>query len=164
MKRSFHGSSIGTKQRNLRGTADQFCQPIRDSLSPSRVDLSLVEKSPIKRSHENTNDAAKENFRMEKISKSSHSSTNSRKDFDLLENGFLQEELVKAVKNHFQENFKSNKNNKKSLRNQQVNPSKSGSSDDEIEGMYLVCLDMFTRKSNIYVKNLITKNTSLLLQ
>ena len=101
---------------------------------------------------------------MEKISKSSHSSTNSSKDFDLLENGFLQEELVKAVKNHFQENFKSNKNNKKSLRNQQVNPSKSGSSDDEIEGMYLDCLDMFTRKSNIYVKNLITKNTSLLLQ
>ena len=143
MKRSFHGSSIGTKQRNLRGTADQFCQPIRDSLSPSRVDPSLVENSPIQRSHENTNDAAKENFHKETISKSSHSATNSSKDFDLLENGFLQDELVKAVKNHFQENFKSNKNNKKTLRDQQVKPSKSGSSDDEIEGMYLVCLDLF---------------------
>ena len=143
MKRSFHGSSIGTKQRNLRGTADQFCQPIRDSVSPSRVDSSLAENSLIQRSHENTNDAAKANFQNETISKSSHLSNNSSKDFDILENGFLQEELVKAVKNHFQENFKSNKNTKKTLRDQQVKPSKSGSSDDDIEGMYLVCLDLF---------------------
>ena len=143
MKKSFHGSSNGTKQRNLRGTADQFCQPIRDSLSPSRVDSSLAENSLIQRSHANTNDAAKANFQNEAISKSSHLSNNSSKDFDILENGFLQEELVKAVKNHFQENFKSNKNTKKTLRDQQVKPSKSGSSDDEIEGMYLVCLDLF---------------------
>ena len=143
MKRSFHRSPNGTKQRNLRGTADQFYQPIRDSLSPSRVDPSLVENSEIQRSHENTNDAAKENVQKKTISKSSHLSTNSSKDFDLLENRFLQEELVKAVKNHFQENFKSNKNNKKTLRDQNVKPSKSGSSDDEIEGMYIFCLDMF---------------------
>ena len=143
MKRSFPRSPNGTKQRNLRGTADQFYQPIGDSLSPSKLDPSLVENSPIQRSHENTNDAAKENVQKKTISKSSHLSTNSSKDFDLLENRFLQEELVKAVKNHFQENFKSNKNNKKTLRDQNVKPSKSGSSDDEIEGMYIFCLDMF---------------------
>ena len=132
LKRSLNGSASGANQRALRGTEEGSNQPILDS-TPN-VEQNLVKNSQIQRSHETVNNVVKTSRQKENISKSSRSSSNASKELTILENGFLQEELVKAVQNHFLEKFKLNKPSKKLQKDQQKNPSKDESSDDDIEG------------------------------
>ena len=139
LKRSLHRSSIGVNQRALRGTGDKRSQSTGDS-RPSKVDSNLVKSTQILRSHETLNEVVKSSRQKENISKSSRTSSSSSKDLNILNNGSLQEELVKAVKNHFQENFKSNKHNKKFQKNVQPTVPKDDSSDDDIEGIYSVVI------------------------
>ena len=139
LKRSLHRSSIGVNQRALRGTGDKRSQSTGDS-RPSKVDSNLVKSTQILRSHETLNEVVKSSRQKENISKSSRTSSSSSKDLNILNNGSLQEELVKAVKNHFQENFKSNKHNKKFQKNVQPTVQKDDSSDDDIEGIYSIVI------------------------
>ena len=138
LRRSFHGSVSETNQRVLRGSDQKIKTTISNSISPSKLGPSLVENSQIQRSHEKTSDVTKPSPQKENISKSSRSSSILTKDFDLLENEILQEELVNAVKNHFQENFQLNKPTKKVPTGPLSKLSKDDSSDDDIEGTSFV--------------------------
>ena len=53
-----------------------------------------------------------------------------------MENDFLHEELVKAVKTHFQENLSWQKNSNKVSSDKSSKHSKDDSSDDDIEGIF----------------------------
>ena len=137
LKRSLHRSPIGANQRALRGTGDKRSQSTCDSRH-SKVDSNLVKSTQILRSHETSKEVVKSSRQKENISKSSRTSSSLSKDLNILNNGSLQEELVKAVKNHFQENFKSNKHYKKVQKDLQPTPPKDDSSDDDIEGIYRI--------------------------
>ena len=137
LKKSLPGSVVGTNQRVLRGSDQRSRSTISSSISPSKLGSSLVESSQVQRSHENPPDVTKPSQQKENISKSSRSSSILTKDFDLLENEILQEELVNAVKNHFQENLKFCKNTKKVPKDPFPRQTKDDSSDDDIEGKAL---------------------------
>ena len=137
LKRSLHRSAIDANQRALRGTGDKR-SPSTGNSRPSKVDSNLVKSTQILRSHETLNEVVKSSRQKENISKSSRTSSSSSKDLNILNNGSLQEELVKAVKTHFQENFKSYKHYKNVQKNPQATPPKDDSSDDDIEGIYCI--------------------------
>ena len=132
LKKSQHGTPVGTIQRPSRGSGGDGDQRInRSSISnpPSRLNQNL-DNSQLQRSHEPT--TVSSSLQKENISTKSRSITT--KEFDLMENDFLHEELVKAVKTHFQENLNWQKNSNKVALDKSSKHSKDDSSDDDIEG------------------------------
>ena len=130
-KQQHYGGSIGSTQRHSGGGAGGVgdIRNARPSSSknpaPSRLNPNtcLSEETQIQRS-QGTNQQ-KENI-------------GSTKQLDLMENNLLQDELVKAVKTHFQDSRNWQKvystNVNKVPSSAAMQPPKEDSSDDEIEG------------------------------
>ena len=131
--------------RTLRGNVDATADSrinrpagTKPSSLPSAHNSSLPVslETQIQRSHE-TNESSRSIQKENMILSKSQSSTNTQKDFEFLGNDFLQEELVNAVKTHFQENLNWQKNSDKTPLDNLSKHSKDESSDDDIEGIIL---------------------------
>ena len=130
-----------TLRCNVDATADRrINRPAgtKPSSLPSAHNSSLPVslETQIQRSHE-TNESSRSIQKENMILSKSQSSTTTQKDFEFLGNDFLQEELVNAVKTHFQENLNWQKNSDKTPLDNLSKHSKDESSDDDIEGIII---------------------------
>ena len=108
--------------------------PSKSNKSPPSSKASTRQKG----SHNESSEGFSENSQKENISslKSNSKGNNERKHIDLLENKYLQEELVKAVKARFNDQIDTQQNAKgKNVAKETTSmQTKEDSSDDDIEG------------------------------